>query len=185
MEKAKALWALVKQLPWLELLLLAIAAGNADVMLHYLVATGSEETIQLIVAVYALEILVVWASLWRTVGLFISFCLFLVSMISISHMFKDQALGHSGFSIAVFLGSLGNYVRHGHWRELSWLFKVVFDIRNAKTILNNAFNNFVDLSSMTIADVRMRFGVTIEQATKAKQLANNGVQLTADMIKEL
>lgn len=187
MERAKA-WAnsakhLVTEYG-LEVLLFVIAIGNGNVLHYYLLETGSHDTWQLLVAVYAVELLVVWASLWRTIGLFISFCLFIVSLVSINYVFGDNALGHSNFSIAIFLGSLGNYVRRGHWRELSWLFRVLFDIRNTKTILTNAFNNIVDLTGLSVAEIRLRYNLTLAQANRAKQLFDSGVQLTPAMMKE-
>lgn len=169
----------------LEILLFVIACGSADTIHFYMTQTGSPDTWQLRGAVYALEILIVWASLWGSVGMFVSFSLFCVSLISIQHVFGDNWLGHSSFSIAVFLGSLGNYVRRGHWRELYWIMQIVFDIRNAKTILTNAMHNFVDLTGMTVADIKMRYNLTLEQANKAKQLWANGTKLTVDMMKEL
>lgn len=112
----------IKDLPWLEILLFVIALGNADVLYQYLVQTGSKDTWQLKAAIYATELLVVWATLWRTVGLFISAVLFAVSIVSIHSVYPDHWFGHSGFSLAIFCGAIGNYVRHDAWRELLPLF---------------------------------------------------------------
>lgn len=112
----------LKSLPWLEILAFFIAAGNADVLHQYLVMTGSKDTWQLIIAVYSVELLIVLATQWKTIGVVISLALFAVSMVSIHSIFKEHWFGHSGFSIAIFCIALGNYVRHNHWKELLPLF---------------------------------------------------------------
>lgn len=112
----------VKELPWLHILLFIISIGNADVLWQYLISTGSKDTWQLKAAIYATEMLVVWATAWGTIGLFISAVLFAVSMVSIHSVYPEHWVGHSGFSLAIFCGALGNWVRGGHWKDIAWIF---------------------------------------------------------------
>ena len=96
---------------WLEALLFAIAVGNADVLRQYMVKTGSQETWQLTVAIYATEVLIASVSMWGVPGLVLALVMFATSLWSISHMFGDQFIGHAYFSISLFAGSVANYVR--------------------------------------------------------------------------
>lgn len=165
----------------LEALLFFIAIGNADVLHHYLISTGSTDSWQLIIAVYATELLVVWASLWRTIGLFISAVLFMVSMVSISSVFKTEWLGHSGFSLAIFCGSLGNYVRRGGWLELGTAYNFIMrSLGKAKEIAPIVF----DLTNMTVAEIRVRFNISLNHANILKEMHSKGIIITDKLIKD-
>ena len=188
MQRVKAIWAgFLRFKDWmkelvsefgLEAMLFAIALGNADVLHHYLIQTGSANTWQLKVAIYATELLVVWASLWRTVGLFISAVLFFVSMTSIRSVFDTNWIGHSGFSLAIFCGSLGNYVRRGGWIELgtAWNF-----LRGKAPVKALKLFDIVGLSATQIKD---KFTTTLTHAMILKQLATNGVKITDRLVEE-
>lgn len=159
----------------LETLLFFIALGNADVLHYYLIETGSHPSWQLTLAIYATELLVVWASLWRTVGLGISAVLFLVSMVSIRSVFGEYWFGHAGFSLAIFCGSIGNYVRRGGWRELGTAYKFLAK----KPILV-----LVDLSGLSVADIRAKLNISLAHANLLKTMRDNGVTITQKLIEE-
>jgi hypothetical protein len=163
----------------LEALLFFIAIGNADVLHHYLVKTGSTDTWQLIIAVYATEMLVVWASLWRTIGLFISFVLFMVSMVSISSVFGSEWLGHSGFSLAIFCGSLGNYVRRNAWLELLEIYNF-FKGKATKTVTAIG----LDLTGMTTAEIRTKLSISLTHANLIKEMRDKGIVITDRLVEE-
>lgn len=170
----------------LEALLFLIALGNADVLHHYLIKTGSTPTWQLAVAVYATELLVVWASLWRTIGLLISAVLFMVSIISIRSVFGHEWFGHAGFSLAIFCGSLGNYVRRGGWKELGTGIRFVAnrgaDIFKTQTTILTA--TIVDITGLTLIQIKDKFSTSITHATLLKQMHNNGIQITDKLVED-
>lgn len=167
----------------LEALLFVIAAGNADVLHTYLLETGSKDTPQLLFAIYATELLVVTASLWGTIGLAISFVLFLVSMVSIASVFGDYWLGHSGFSLAIFCGAVGNYVRRGGWRELGVVYNfVVKKVPDVIPVVVAAI--IVDIANMSMLDITKQFNTTFTHANLLKALSGAGVVITDRMIED-
>lgn len=159
----------------LEILLFAIALGNANVLHIYLIATGSEPTWQLIIAVYATELLIVWASLWGTTGLMISTVLFTVSTVSIRHQFGENWFGHLGFSLAIYCGSIGNYVRRGGYRDLQVIQRLIW--RRTVEVL--------DLSGLSVADIRDKFFLTLDRASLVKQMRDAGITITTEIINAL
>ena len=168
----------------LETLLFAIALGNADVLHHYLLQTGSADTWQLTVAIYATELLVVWASLWRTVGLFISLVLFFVSMVSIWSIFPGNEIGHSGFSLAIFCGSLGNYVRRGGWRELGTAIRFV--VTRGGDLFKHApkvIPVIINLAGLDVMAIKNQLQTSFKHANIIKQLVDAGVTITNDIIE--
>lgn len=166
----------------LEALLFFIAVGNAEVLHQYLIATGSEDSWQLTIAIYATEILVVWASLWKTVGLFISAVLFMVSMVSISSVFGDDWLGHSGFSLAIFCGSLGNYVRRGAWLELGTAYRFIrLKSWNLPAVVPA---QIISIANMSMLDIMNKFNTSMTHANFLLSLHKAGKVITDKLIEE-
>ena len=160
----------------LETLLFIIALGSANVQHVYLIRTGSADTWQLTIAVYAVELLIVWASLWGSTGLVISTVLFLVSMIAVRHTFNVEWFGHMAFSLAVYCGSIGNYVRRKGYVDLVPLLRVIRRRRAKETY---------DITGYSSADIRDKFFISLEKAAVVKQMFAIGLHITSELIDDL
>jgi hypothetical protein len=194
MEKWRELRASIKAILieyGLEALLFVITLGSADVIYQYLTSTGSKDTTQLRMAVYAVEMLIVWASLWGGIGLLISFALFLINLISIHSVYGQHWLGHTLFSVAVFLGSVGNYTRRVGWNEVRWLIETYRSIKRkgTETIAvvqaTNPLATVLSLSGLSVADIRKQFNLSLAAANVVKAKVDSGLEVTEEWIKSL
>lgn len=131
---------------WLEILLLAIAIGNADVLRQYLTGTGSSDDWQLTLAIYSTELLIATVSIWGMPGLALALIMFMTSLWAIKEQFPEQWIGHAYFSVSLFAGSVANYVRRAE----------------KSRSLTKAFNKLVSPSQASAASAA---GVTVGQFT--------------------
>lgn len=169
----------------LELLLVLIGLGNAETLHQYLVTTGSPNTWQLIVAIYATELLIVFATLWGLVGLCISLAMFMVSLISIKSVYAKDWVGHSYFSISLFAGAVGNFFRRGGG------FNAIKRKVNNGTIVPNlakalfTIEDIKAIPQMTIADIKAKFGLSMASANILRQMSLAGDVIDNDVIVSL
>lgn len=167
----------------LEFLLVLIGLGNAETLHQYLVTTGSPNTWQLIVAIYATELIVVWCTVWGVVGLCISLVMFIVSMISIKSVYNEFWIGHAYFSISLFCGAVGNFFRRGGGLNA---FKVNFTAIK-KEIKSKSYttNDIAQIASMTIQEIKAMFGLSLAGANILKQMSLNNEHIDNSVIEGL
>lgn len=172
----KRVWATVREY-WLEGLLFAIATGNAEVLRAYLLSTGSADVWQLTIAVYATELLVCTVGMWGIPGLVMALVLFLTSLWSINHQYGAQAIGHSYFSVAIFTGTVANYVRRrGTVVRLKKELGAEF---TDKGVLDTK-----ELTGMSVAGLRDRFGLSHRRAKEMQESIRSGRPISESWIRE-
>lgn len=165
----------------LETLLVLIGLGNAETLHQYLITTGSPDTWQLIVAVYSTELLIVWATVWGTVGLCISAVMFVVSMISIRSVYGEYWIGHAYFSISLFCGAVGNYFRRGGgFNGLKNSLK-----RNGGISIVYTPQEIDSIKTLTIPEIKTKFNLSLAGANILRQMAMNNEHIDNDIIRKL
>jgi len=174
---------------WLEILLLAIALGNAEVLRQYLTSTGSNDSWQLTIAIYATEVLVATVSMWGIPGLVLALVMFVTSLWSIHQQFDEQWIGHAYFSISIFAGSCANYVRRAEKsraitkdyqrRAAAAGATVAQEVRfNAKGQLDPA--PFAKMSARQLRDV---FGLSHRKAKELRRVFLSGGTVTKEWLE--
>lgn len=157
----------------LEILLFGVAIGNADVLHTFLTKTGSPDTVQLLIAIYCTELVIVLAGQWGVTGLFIAAIMFLTSLVSIASLYPENWLGHSYFSITIFCGTVGNYVR-----------RQIQSSSNTRKLVDHS-GNVNNLSGLSVRALRTQFGLSHNKAKKLQIMVKSGIKITVDTIKKL
>lgn len=166
---------------WLEFLLLCIALGNAEVLRAYLTSTGSLDTWQLTVAIYATEVLVACASMFGIPGLGVATVLFVTSLWSIQHQFGDQAIGHSYFSIAIYAGSIANYFRHFFQAKQNTA-KVQARTSEVVKVNDKGQLDPEPLRGMNIHNLRSTLKISYNKARALKRILDDGQTVHTDWL---
>lgn len=175
---------------WIQFLLFCVAIGNADVWRDYLVTTGAKDSVQLIIAIYATEMVIVSASLWGGWGVAIAAAMFLSSLVAIHSTYGDGTwfggdwIGHSYFSITIFLGTVGEYAR-----------KKVPQLQNKKAlgavgktveVDENGVLDHTSIAKMSVQKIQQQFNISkLYRAQKLQKMAREGKPITMQIIEAM
>lgn len=162
---------------WLEFLLFLCALGSAETLHAYLLQTGSKDTWQLVVAIYASELVLCFAGMWGITGLIMATVMFSAGMYSVWTIYGDQTVGHGYFQLTVLLGTFANYGRHQFMAS-----KLTAKLRT--TVDNNVNVNSKGIVDMTpyvncsVAELREKFKLSHRKAKELKQMISTKVPVS-------
>lgn len=178
---------------WIQILLFCVAIGNADVWRDYLITTGAKDSYQLIIAIYATEMVIVSASLWGGYGIIIATAMFASSLVAIHSTYGDGTwlggdwIGHSYFSITIWLGTLGEWARHKvpqiqNERALGLSGKAPEALK--LSVDDKGQLNTKELSLLSVAKLRRQFNLSEYGGQKIQKMARKGEIITVDLIRK-
>lgn len=176
---------------WLETLLFCVALGNADLWRDYLIDTGAKDSIQLIVAIYATELVIVSAGMWGISGLAIATVMFAISLVAVKSRYGipdsfwgGEWIAHSYFCVTIYAGTFGNYIR----RKVPQLQnkKALGAVGKTVEVDENGILDHTSIAKMSVQKIQQQFNISkLYRAQKLQKMAREGKPITMQIIEAM